>query len=109
MEQINQGQEAFNNRLKSIGTNTVKLLAVKRFNRTRIRLKEYFTQISLKLRYEGPKIVTLADAVIYTGMFLTGRVLKWFKLYLTEYQTNGGTTTNLEIKYIFLSWDNFKN
>ena len=29
MEQINQNQEAFNNKLKSIGTNAVKLLAVK--------------------------------------------------------------------------------
>ena len=29
IEQINQSQEAFNNKLKSIGTNTVKLLAVK--------------------------------------------------------------------------------
>ena len=63
----------------------------------------------LKLRYEGPKIATPADIVTYAGIFLTGRALKWFKLYLTEYQTNGATTTNLEIKYIFLSWDNFKN
>ncbi len=63
----------------------------------------------LKLRYEGPKIVTLADTVVYTGMFLIGRALEWFKLYLTEYQINRATTTNLEMKYIFLSWDNFKN
>src|SRR6266568_7084890 len=66
-------------------------------------------QMSLKLRYKGPKIATLADAVIYIGIFLTGKVLKWFKLYLIEYQTNRATTTNLEIKYIFLGWDNFKN
>ena len=33
MEQINKGQEAFNNRLKSIGTK-VKLPAVKWFNGT---------------------------------------------------------------------------
>ena len=42
-------------------------------------------------------------------MFLTGKALKWFKLYLTEYQTNGTITTNLEIKYIFLNWENFKS
>ena len=65
--------------------------------------------MSLKLKYKGPKIATPADAVIYIGMFLTGKALEWFKLYLTEYQTNGATTTNLETKYIFLSWDNFKN
>ena len=41
--------------------------------------------MSLKLRYKGPKIVTPADIVVYAGMFLTGKVLEWFKLYLTEY------------------------
>ena len=30
----------------------------------------------LKLRYKGPKIATLADIVIYAGIFLTGKVLK---------------------------------
>src|SRR6266700_7942203 len=65
--------------------------------------------MSLKLRYKGNKIITLLDAVIYTGIFLIGRALKWFKPYLIEYQTNKATTTNLEIKYIFISWENFKN
>ena len=41
--------------------------------------------MSLKLRYKGLKIATLADIVVYTGMFLTGKVLKWFKLYLIKY------------------------
>ena len=41
--------------------------------------------MSLKLRYKGPKIVTPVDTVIYTGIFLTGRALKWFKPYLIEY------------------------
>src|SRR6266700_5850237 len=63
----------------------------------------------LKLKYKGPKIATPADIVVYTGMFLIGKALEWFKLYLTEYQINRATTTNLEIKYIFLSWENFKN
>ena len=58
---------------------------VKRFNRTRIKLKGYLIQMSLKLKYKGPKIATPADTVIYTGIFLTGKVLKWFKLYLMEY------------------------
>jgi len=57
--------------------------------------------MSLKLRYKGHKIITLLDAVIYTGIYLIGRALKWFKPYLIEYQTNRATTTNLEIKYIF--------
>ena len=42
-------------------------------------------QILLKLRYKGPKIAILADVVIYIGMFLIGKALKWFKLYLIEY------------------------
>ena len=41
--------------------------------------------MSLKLRYKGPKIATPADAVAYTGMFLTGKALEWFKLYLIKY------------------------
>ncbi len=39
----------------------------------------------LKLRYKGLKIVTPVDIVIYAGIFLTGRVLEWFKPYLMEY------------------------
>ena len=42
-------------------------------------------QMSLKLRYKGLKIVMPLDAVVYAGMFLTVRVLEWFKLYLIEY------------------------
>ena len=59
--------------------------------------------MSLKLRYEGPKIATPADTVAYAGMFLIGKALEWFKLYLIEYQINKVTTTNLKTKYIFLS------
>ena len=59
--------------------------------------------MSLKLRYKGYRIITPLDAVVYAGIYLTGRVLEWFKPYLIEYQTNGPTTTNLETKYIFLS------
>ena len=50
-----------------------------------MKFKGYLIQMSLKLRYKGPKIVILVDAVTYTGIFLIGRVLEWFKLYLTEY------------------------
>ena len=43
----------------------------------------------------------------YIGLFLAGRALKWFKLYLTEYKANRITTGNTEVKYIFLSWVGF--
>ena len=39
----------------------------------------------LKLRYKGLKIAILVDAVVYVGMFLIGKALEWFKLYLIEY------------------------
>src|SRR6266700_7663213 len=48
----------------------------------------------LKLKYKGPKIATPADAVIYIGIFLTGKALKWFKLYLIEYQIKIYSTTH---------------
>ena len=41
--------------------------------------------MSLKLKYKRPRIVIPADVVIYIGMFLIGKALEWFKLYLTEY------------------------
>src|SRR6266566_1599947 len=65
--------------------------------------------MSLKLRYKGHRIITPLDVVAYAGIYLTGRALKWFKPYLMEYQTNRPITTNLETKYIFANWENFKN
>ena len=47
------------------------------------------------------------DQVIYIGLFLIGRALKQFKPYLTKIQINSITSTNLEVKYMFLSWGGF--
>jgi len=57
----------------------------------------------LKIRNKGVKLLIIVDQVVYTGLFLTGRVLKWFKLYLTEYEINGLATANNKVKYMFLS------
>ena len=46
---------------------------------------------------------------MYTGLFLTGYILKWFKLYLMEYEANSLITRNNEVKYIFLNWEGFCN
>ena len=43
----------------------------------------------------------------YAGLFLIGRVLEWFKPYLTEYKANRIITGNAEVKYMFLSWVGF--
>jgi len=37
-----------------------------------------------KVVQEGAKLAILLDQVTYIGLFLTGRALKWFKLYFTE-------------------------
>ena len=60
-----------------------------------------------KVVQEGVKLVILLDQVAYTGLFLMGRALKQFKLYLIEIQANGITTTNQDVQYIFTSWNRF--
>ena len=77
------------------------MLSIKRFNGTKVKLKGYLIQMTLKLRYKKNKIETAADAVAYTGLFLTKWVLEWFKPYMTKYYKNGAITTHLETKYIF--------
>ena len=60
-----------------------------------------------KILQEEVKLPMVVDQVVYAGLFLTGRALKWFKPYLTEIQINSITSTNLEVKYIFLSQGGF--
>ena len=57
----------------------------------------------LKVKTEALKLSLAGDTIAYTGMFLIGRALEWFKPYLLEYQENGITTTNLKTKYIFIN------
>ena len=45
----------------------------------------------------------------YAGLFLIGRVLEWFKPYLTKIQLNGMSTTNIEVQYMFLIQEGFAN
>jgi len=40
--------------------------------------------------------------MVYIGLFLIKRALKWFKFYLREYKRNKLVIINLEIKYMFL-------
>jgi len=56
-----------------------------------------------KVMQEGVKLATLVDQVAYVELFLTRRVLKWVKPYLTKIQVNGITTTNQEVRFIFIS------
>ena len=56
----------------------------------------------LKLHNKGYKVPIQAEAVAYTGLFLLGKVLKWFKPYIIEYQNNRVNTINKEVQYIFI-------
>jgi len=48
----------------------------------------------MKVQSKGMKLLILADAVVYIGLFLIGEPLKWFKPYFLEFQTNKLITTN---------------
>jgi len=49
---------------------------IERFDGTKSKLKGFLTQIWMKVRSEGLKLLTLADAVAYAGLFLIGEPLK---------------------------------
>ena len=102
IEQIENNQKVFKVRINDIGVVKLKMLAVKRFNRTRLKLKGFLVQIRLKLYNKGYKVLTQAKVVSYTGLFLIGKVLEWFKLYIIEYQDNRINTTNKEVQYMFI-------
>jgi len=67
-----------------VGVVKVKLPLIKRFLGERLKLKGFLTQMHFKVTQKGAKLVTPADRIAYTGLFLLGRALKWFKPYLTE-------------------------
>ena len=66
------------------------------------KLREFFTQIKIKITNKGPGLLTAIEQVAYIGLFLIKRVLEWFKPYFTKVQLNRLNTTNVEVRYIFL-------
>ena len=58
-------------------------------------------QIKIKITNKGLGLPTVMKQVAYTGLFLMGRILEWFKPYFTEIQLNRMSTTNIEVRYIF--------
>ena len=66
------------------------------------KLKRFLTQIKIKITNKGLGLLIVIKQVAYAGLFLTERVLKWFKPYLTEIRLNGINTTNIEVWYLFL-------
>ena len=59
-------------------------------------------QIKIKITNKGLGLLIVIKQITYTGLFLTGRVLEWFKPYFTKIQLNGIGTTNIKAQYIFL-------
>ena len=94
-------------RVNRIRAAKVKLPSVKLFMGEKLKLKGFIVQISFKVIQEGVKLAILIDRVTYVGLFLLGRALKQFKLYLIEIQKNGTIITNNDVKYIFSSQEGF--
>ena len=59
-------------------------------------------QIKIKITNKGLGLPTAIKQVAYAGLFLTGRVLEWFKFYFIKIQLNRLSTTNVEVWYMFL-------
>ena len=78
------------------------MLLIKHFLGEVYKLKGFLTQIKIKIINKGPGLPTAIEQVAYIGLFLTKRVLKWFKPYFTKVQLNGLNTTNIKVWYIFL-------
>ena len=72
------------------------MLLIKYYLGEAYKLKEFLTQIKIKITNKGLGLLTVIKQVAYTGLFLIERVLEWFKPYFTEIQLNRMGTTNIE-------------
>ena len=73
------------------------MLLVKYFLGEAYKLKGFLTQIKIKITNKGLGLLTVIKQIAYIELFLTERVLKWFKPYFTKIQLNGMGTTNIKI------------
>ena len=62
----------------------IKMLLIKYFLGKAYKLRGFLTQIKIKITNKGPGLLTAMEQVAYIGLFLTKRVLEWFKPYLTK-------------------------
>ena len=70
------------------------MLSVKYFIGELYKLKGFFIQVKIKITNKSLGLPTSIKQMAYTGLFLLGRVLEWFKPYFTKIQKNGLNTTN---------------
>ena len=60
------------------------MLLVKWFLEEVYKLKGFLTQVKIKIVNKGAGLLIVIEQVAYARLFLLGRVLKWFKSYLTK-------------------------
>ena len=80
----------------------IKMLLIKCFLEEAYKLRGFLIQIKIKITNKGLGLLMAIKQVAYVGLFLTKKVLEWFKPYFTKIQLNGLNTTNIEVWYIFL-------
>ena len=85
------------------------MLSVKQFLGEVYKLREFLTQIKIKITNKRPGLLIAIKQVAYAGLFLIEKVLEQFKPYFTKVQINGLNTTNVETQYMFLIQDGFAN
>ena len=59
-------------------------------------------QIKIKIINKGLGLPIAIKQIVYVGLFLTGKVLEWFKPYFTKIQLNRLNTINIKAWYMFL-------
>ena len=72
------------------------MLLVKYYLGEVYKLKKFLTQIKIKIINKKLGLPIVIEQVAYTGLFLMGRVLEWFKPYFTKIQLNRISTTNIK-------------
>ena len=60
------------------------MLLVKYFLGEAYKLRGFLTQIKIKITNKGLGLLIVIKQVAYTGLFLSGRVLEWFKPHFTK-------------------------
>ena len=60
------------------------MLLVEQFLEEVYKLKGFLTQVKIKIVNKGAGLPTVIKQVAYIKLFLLGRALEWFKLYLTK-------------------------
>ena len=73
------------------------MLLVEYYSGEAYKLKEFLTQIKIKITNKGLGLPTVIKQMAYIELFLIEKVLEWFKPYFIKIQLNGLNTTNIEI------------